>query len=76
MALVILPSVQIKLGDNDMTNTNYTMNELLTMVQEKTREYNSNRLTSASDVFVLLQEYSIPKTKNTSSPLHSMEAQR
>ncbi|RLA57501.1 MAG: hypothetical protein DRQ78_13420 [Epsilonproteobacteria bacterium] len=44
-----------------MTNTNYThytMDELLSMVQEKAREYNTNRVTSASDVFALLQEYS------------------
>ncbi len=37
---------------------NYTMTELLQMVREKAHEYNIQRITSASDVFSLLQEYS------------------
>ncbi len=41
-----------------MVHTHYTMDELLSMVQEKAKEYNCNHITSASNVFALLQEYS------------------
>lgn len=37
---------------------NYTMEQLLQMVQEKAFEYKSNRITSASDVYAELVEYS------------------
>ncbi|WP_415405750.1 JAB domain-containing protein [Sulfurovum sp. CS9] len=40
-----------------MGNTNYTMDQLLQMVQEKAQEYKVNRITSASDVYSLLHEY-------------------
>jgi len=40
-----------------MSNTNYTMDQLLQMVQEKAQEYKVNRITSASDVYSLLYEY-------------------
>jgi len=38
-------------------NTNYTMDELLQMVREKAQEYNVSRITSASDVYSLLNQY-------------------
>ena len=41
-----------------MSNTNYTMEELLSMVQEKAQSYNVDRVTSASDVYHALAEYS------------------
>lgn len=41
-----------------MSNTNYTMEELLSMVREKAQSYNVNRITSASDVYIALAEYS------------------
>ena len=36
----------------------YSMEELLQMVQEKATEYNVDRITSASDVYAALAEYS------------------
>ena len=41
-----------------MSNTDYTMEELLSMVQEKSLQYNVERVTSASDVYHALAEYS------------------
>lgn len=38
--------------------TDYTLTELLQMVQEKAMEYNSTRITSAEDVYKRLIEYS------------------
>ena len=40
-----------------MTTKNYTMKELLQMVQEKAESYNNNRITSAEDVYAVLHEY-------------------
>ena len=41
-----------------MSSTEYTMEELLQMVREKSQEYRVNRITSASDVYSLLHQYS------------------
>ena len=41
-----------------MHSTDYTMEQLLQMVQEKALEYSVKRVTSASDVYSLLAEYS------------------
>ncbi len=41
-----------------MHSTDYSMEELLQMVQEKALEYSVERITSASDVYSLLAEYS------------------
>ena len=41
-----------------MKNNNYTMEELLSMVQEKALSYNQERITSADDVYRALAEYS------------------
>ena len=38
--------------------TDYTMEQLLQMVQEKALEYNVQRITSAADVYTALGEYS------------------
>ena len=43
---------------------NYTMDELLQLVQEKAREYNVKRITSASDVYTLLHEYSLKEKEH------------
>ena len=40
-----------------MSNLDYSMDELLQMVQEKAQAYNISRITSASDVYSLLAEY-------------------
>ena len=40
-----------------MSNTEYTMTELLQMVREKALSYNVERVTSASDVYHALAEY-------------------
>ena len=37
----------------------YSMNELLQMVQEKARAYNIERITSAQDAYSLLHQYSL-----------------
>jgi len=42
-----------------MKTTDYSMEELLLLVQEKAREQSIDRITSASDVFAFLQEYSV-----------------
>ena len=44
-----------------MKTNNYSMEELLSMVQEKAQSYNVDRITSAADVYAALAEYS---TKN------------
>ena len=41
-----------------MSNTDYTMEELLSMVQEKAQSYSPERVTSANDVYHALAEYS------------------
>ncbi len=41
-----------------MHSKNYSMEELLQMVQEKALSYNVDRVTSASDVYTALAEYS------------------
>ena len=41
-----------------MSNTDYTMDELLQMVQEKAQAYRVSKITSASDVYSLLHQYS------------------
>jgi len=42
----------------------YSMDELLQMVQEKAHEYNIERVTSASDVYSLLHEYSLKEKEH------------
>ena len=46
-----------------MSNTNYTMEELLSMVQEKAQSYSLERVTSANDVYHALTG-SAPNSKN------------
>ncbi len=41
-----------------MSNTDYTMEELLSMVQEKALSYSVDRVTNAGDVYSALAEYS------------------
>ncbi len=41
-----------------MHSTDYTMEELLSMVQEKALSYDVDRITSAKDVYQVLAEYS------------------
>ena len=41
-----------------MNNTDYSMEELLSMVQEKALSYSPERVTSANDVYHALAEYS------------------
>ena len=40
-----------------MSNTDYSMEELLSMVQEKAQSYSVERVTSAADVYTALAEY-------------------
>ena len=42
----------------------YTMDQLLEMVHEKAHEYNIERVTSASDVYSLLHEYSLKEKEH------------
>jgi DNA repair protein RadC len=49
---------KFKTKDQKMKDLDYTMEELLLMVQEKARSYSVDRITSASDVYHSLGEYS------------------
>ncbi len=42
-----------------MKSIEYSMDELLQLVREKAETYNTERITSASDVYSLLYEYSV-----------------
>ncbi len=42
----------------------YSMEQLLQMVQEKALEYRTNRITSASDAYALLHEYSLKEKEH------------
>lgn len=44
--------------------SNYSMDELLQMVREKAHEYSIKRITSASDVYSLLHEYSLKEKEH------------
>jgi len=47
-----------------MNTKNYTMKELLQMIQEKAQSYNNNRITSAEHVYSQLLEYSLKEKEH------------